>query len=189
MRRALEAAHAHADGSGIIDPVAEAQRAPVRNKALRLLDQRARSREELRRRIAENPEFEPQIIDEVLGSLESSGLIDDHTFATEWVRQRAARRGKSRRVLDKELRDKGVAEHHRASALEQVSDDDEVDMAQGLAEKKARTIKNPPADRAEHQKNLRRVLGVLARRGFAQHIAMPVATSALNQRYAELEQP
>ena len=69
--------------------------APVRRRALRLLDQRPRSEHELRERLVK-AEFPAPLVDEVLASLRASSLLDDRRFAHEWVRQRAKRRGKSR---------------------------------------------------------------------------------------------
>lgn len=182
-RAALANALETADGTGLIDKAVEESKAPIRSRALRLLDQRARSREELRGRLAENEEWEPRVIEAVLDDLETSKLLNDSAFAQEWVRQRAVRRGKSRRVLDRELQQKGVASHVRAEALEQVSEDDERDVARALAEKKASTIREVPTDRADKDKDLRRVVGVLARRGFAQGVSMDIARSALEERY------
>lgn len=173
-------------GEPIIDADAEAAKAPIRSRALRLLDQRARSREELRGRLAENEEWPPAAIDEVLDDLTASKLLDDAHFAREWVRQRHAARGKSRMVLDRELTEKGIAPHLREEALGQVTDADESHVARALAEKKAGTVKAVPADRAAHDKDLRRVVGVLARRGFNQGMSMGIAREALDARYREL---
>lgn len=171
-----------------LDPVLEEHKAKVRHRALLLLDHRARSRHELRERLVAL-ELVPDnsIVDEVLDDLTRSKLIDDATFAEEWVRVRHERRGKSRRVLDKELRDKGVAQPLRQAALEQVDDEDEEAVARRLAEKKARSIKNIPEDYAERDKMLRRILGVLARRGFSQSMSMRIARAALAQRIEELQ--
>lgn len=171
-----------------LDPVLEEHKAKVRHRALLLLDHRARSRHELRERLV-SLELVPDnsIVDEVLDDLTRSKLIDDATFAEEWVRVRHERRGKSRRVLDKELRDKGVAQSLRQAALEQVDDEDEEAVARRLAEKKARSIKNIPEDYADRDKMLRRILGVLARRGFSQSMSMRIARAALTQRIEELE--
>lgn len=172
-----------------LDPVLEEHKAKVRHRALLLLDHRARSRHELRERLVAL-ELVPDnaIIDEVLDDLTRSKLIDDASFAEEWVRVRHERRGKSRRVLDKELRDKGVAQPLRQAALEQVDDEDEEAVARRLAEKKARSIKAVPADYAERDKMLRRILGVLARRGFSQSMSMRIARAALAQRIEELQE-
>ena len=185
LRAAMEKVAAEG-GEPILDADAEAVKAPIRSRALRLLDSRARSRAELRGRLAENEEWPGVAIDEVLDDLTASKLLDDAHFAREWVRQRHAGRGKSRMVLDRELVEKGIPAHLREEALEQVSDADESAIARSLAEKKARTIKTVPADRAARDKDLRRVVGVLARRGFNQGLSMSIAIDAIDARYDEL---
>lgn len=185
LRKAVEAYEA-GEGPTLFDHAAEEAKAEVRNRALRLLDQRARSREELNSRLTAL-EFEPRVIAEVLDDLESARLIDDREFAREWVRQRHQRRGKSARVLDRELSQKGVSATVRAEALEQIDAADEEAMARQLAAKKARSIKTAPADRTERDKQLRRIVGVLARRGFPEGMALRVAREALKERLQELE--
>lgn len=172
-------------GGNVFDNRREEELAPIRKRALLLLDQRARSRHELRERLLKL-EFESALVDEVLDSLESSLLIDDRSFASEWVRQRSRTRGKSTRALDLELREKGVAADIRAEALAQVTPEDEEAQARALAEKKAREVKTAPADRAEYDKALRRVVGVLARRGYASELTMRVAREALDARLSSL---
>lgn len=185
IARLQAALDAYEPGSGFIDHAHEAALAPVRKRALGLLDQRARSREELRSRLVK-AEFEPKLVDEVLDDLAASGLLNDAQFASEWVRQRAARRGKSARALDMELRDKGVGGADRAAALEQISEDDEERTARDVAEKAARKVKAAPSDRAEYDKQLRRIVGALARRGFNQSMALRIGREALDERVAGL---
>lgn len=170
---------------GQFDHEAEEAKAAVRKRALGLLDARGRSRHELRGRLID-AEFDPVVVDDVLDDLAAVNLIDDATFAREWVRQRHARRGKSSRVLDQELREKGVADSVRAEALEQIDASDEEATAQALAEKKARTIRDVPVDRADSDKALRRIVGVLARRGFPQGMSLRIARQALEGRITEL---
>ena len=158
-----------------------------------MLDQRSRSRHELRerllnpRRVKEGEDGpDPDLVDEVLDSLTRSGLIDDEAFAREWVRQRFERRGKSSSVLRRELQNKGVSAADRESALQQIDESDERELARELARKKARSVKAVPADRAELDKELRRIVGVLARRGFPQSMALQIAREALDSRCEEL---
>lgn len=184
LKRALDAYEAGESGE-LFDTNHEEALAPVRKRALGLLDQRARSRDELRERLL-RAEFAPELVDEVLDSLERSLLIDDRAFATEWVRQRASRRGKSAKALDMELRDKGVDAAVRAEALAQITEEDEVAQARALAAKKARSVKEVPTDRAQYDKELRRVVGVLARRGYSSGMSMGVAREALDARLDEL---
>jgi len=181
----LRAAMAEYTPGSLFDHEAEEAKAAVRRRALLLLDARARSRHELRGRLVDL-EFDPVVIDDVLDDLAGVGLLNDAVFAHEWVRQRHARRGKSARVLDRELRDKGVAAGVRAEALEQIDPADEEQMARSLAEKKARSVRTAPADRAESDKMLRRIVGVLARRGFNQGMSLRIAREALAARVEEL---
>ncbi|AGF72696.1 recombination regulator RecX [Corynebacterium halotolerans] len=184
LRRALADFEA-GEGSGLLDREAESAKAAVRKRALGLLDQRARSRHELRGRLLDL-EFEERLVDEVLDDLAAVHLLDDETFAHEWVRQRHARRGKSARVLNRELADKGVDAATRAAALDQIDPEDEEATARELARKKARSVKAVPADRTERDKALRRIVGVLARRGFSQSMSLSLAREALDERIAEL---
>lgn len=185
LRQALEDYESGAAGGQLIDAGAEEAKASVRSRALRLLDQRARSREELRERLLA-AEFEPDVIDAVLDDLAGVGLINDESFAHEWVRQRHVRRGKSARALNMELKDKGVDAADRAVALEQITEESEEATARKVAEKKARTLKKVPADRHERDKFLRRIVGTLARRGYSHSLTMRVSIEALDARIAEL---
>lgn len=195
LRKLREALNAYAagEGPGLIDHEHEKAAAKVRERALRLLDQRSRSRHELRerlldpRRVKEGEDGpDPDLVDDVLDSLTRSGLIDDEAFAREWVRQRFERRGKSSSVLRRELQNKGVSAADRESALQQIDESDERELARELARKKARSVKAVPADRAERDKELRRIVGVLARRGFPQSMALQIAREALDSRCEEL---
>jgi regulatory protein len=179
---------AAADGSSLYDAGREESKAPIRAKALRLLDQRMRSRKELVDRLSAVEEFPAEMIEEVIDDLARSGLVDDEQFASEWVRQRFAARGKSKMVLDRELRDKGIGSSQRAAALEQITHNAEEDVARKLAAKKAATIKTVAADYNAKQKDLRRVVGVLARRGFPAELSMEIAREELDEQYARLQQ-
>lgn len=185
LRQALEAYEAGDAGGQLVDANAEAAKVPVRSRALGLLDQRARSRKELRDRLVA-ADFEPDVVEDVVDDLAGVGLVDDETFAKEWVRQRHARRGKSARALNMELKEKGVEAADRAAALEQITEESEEAVARAVAEKKARTLKSVPADRHERDKFLRRIVGTLARRGYRQELVMRISIDVLDARIAEL---
>ncbi|MCT1583902.1 recombination regulator RecX [Corynebacterium sanguinis] len=182
----LKAALEHFQPGTLFDREEEQTLAPVRTRALRLLDQRARSKSELRSRLI-SAEFDPELVEQVLDSLENSGLVNDAVFASEWVRQRSQRRGKSARALDMELLDKGVAEPVRQEALSQITAEDEEAAARAVAEKKAREVKAAPSDRAEYDKHLRRIIGVMARRGYSSAMSLRLGREVLDARIAECE--
>ena len=148
---------------------------PVRSRALRLLDHRARSEQELRDRLLE-AEFPQASVDTVIADLVESGLIDDRRFAEEWVRQRRTRRGKSRRVLREELRRKGVSSADCDHALAEVSDDDERQLTRRVAEDRAK----------EKYAHLRRIAAALARRGFPAGMSQRIAHDVVEERITEL---
>lgn len=179
---------AEADGSSLYDAGREESKAPIRAKALRLLDQRMRSRKELVERLEAVEEFPTSMIEEVVDDLTRSGLVNDELFASEWVRQRFASRGKSKMVLNRELQEKGIDASLRAVALEQITHNTEEEVARKLAAKKAATIKSVAPDFNSKQKDLRKVVGVLARRGFPSELSMNIARDQLEDRYRELEE-
>lgn len=185
VRALQQALEDYASTDSLIDGTREKALSRIRERALLLLDQRSRSRQELRDRLV-RADFEPELVDEVLDSFQRNGLIDDEAFAREWVRQRFARRGKAPAMLDVELQRKGVSEADRAAALDAIDADDEREAAWGLARKKARSVKEIPEDRAQRDKELRRIVGVLARRGFSSSLSLEIARAALEERCAEL---
>ncbi|MBC3185382.1 regulatory protein RecX [Corynebacterium sp. zg-331] len=173
---------------GLIDEREEKDKAAVRESALGLLDYRARSRRELQRRLLDK-DYDPALVTEVLNDLQEVGLVDDAAFAQEWVRQRSRGRGKSSRALAQELKDKGVADRECQEALGQISREEERETARGLARKKASGIKEVPRDYRGQAKDLRRVVGVLARRGFSEGMSLALAREAVEERYRELGGP
>lgn len=188
LRHAIDAYENGQVGAGLFDREAEEAKSKVRARALGLLDQRLRSRHELYVRLVQ-AEFDPEVVKDVLDDLARVGLINDAAFAAEWVRQRYKRRGKSRNALARELRDKGVRQEDRDDALDQIDAADEEAMARALAEKKAGNLKAVPADRKERDKALRRIVGVLARRGFSEGMSLSIAIAALDERCEELSSP
>lgn len=202
LARAIEEYESGEYSPTIIDPVAEERKSAVRHRALLLLNSRRRSRRELfdrlstptqsqrkRQQTAESGDddvatdaasslVDPTVINEVLDDLERVGLIDDDLFAEQWVRERHQRRGKTRRVLDQELINKGVAEEVRLRALSQLSDEDELHVARTLVEKEVAKV-GELADRRHYDKALRSLVGKLARRGFDTSLALNLCREAL----------
>lgn len=187
LRQALAAYEAgERSSTPFFDRAAEEAKAAIRHRALLLLDHRARSCQEMRDRLVAL-EFAPELVDDVITELKRDRLLDDALFAHEWVRQRHNRRGKSRSALDHELQNKGIATELRRDALEIIAQEDEDAKAWELAVKKAQSIKaDCSEDYAEYTKALRRIVGVLARRGFPQSTSLTMARRALDQRLEQL---
>ena len=153
--------------------------------ALRLLGVRARSQAELRTRVHDK-DFAPTEIESVMTRLAAAGLLDDVDFAEQWVHSRHRHSGKGRTALRHELRQKGVADTVIEHALDQIDDDAERQRAADLLRRKtSRLTAEDITDRAQRDKHVRRLVAMLARRGYAPSLAMSLVNEELNQLTAE----
>nr|WP_245718025.1 recombination regulator RecX [Nocardia miyunensis] len=156
--------------------------AQAKDLCLRLLTDRARSRAELANKLADKG-FAPEVAERALDRLAAVGLIDDAAFAEQWVHSRHTYSGKGKKVLAQELRRKGVAPDVAAPALESISADDEQTRAADLVHRKLRTL---PAD-LDRDKATRRLVGMLARKGYDPSTAYTVVKAAVAE--ADLPAP
>jgi regulatory protein len=161
---------------------AEEQEAAAKEICLRLLTDRARSKHELASRLR-RAGVADEIAEKVLERFDEVGLIDDQAFADAWVRSRHRARGLGRRVIAQELRRKGVAKEVVDEALTEVDDAAEEQRARELVERRLRTLgASGPEDR---QTAGRRLLGMLARKGYPPPIAYRVVRWALAEHGAD----
>jgi len=127
--------------------------------ALRYLDYRPRSIDEIRRHL-KGKGFEPDVIDEVVERLADVGLLDDRVFARYWLDNRADFRPRGERALRQELRLKGVPDDVIVQVLAEGHSEDEA--AYRAAAAQARKVR--AADPVEFR---RKVEAHLVRRGFS----------------------
>ncbi|MFJ5234346.1 regulatory protein RecX [Kitasatospora sp. NPDC088391] len=146
----------------------------ARDICLRLLTGAAKSRKQLADALRRK-EIPDEVAEQVLSRLEEVGLIDDAAFAEAWVESRHAVRGLSRRALAQELRTKGIGGETAEQALLQVDADDESAAARALVERKLRSTSGLDRD-----VRTRRLVGVLARRGYSEGLAYRVVREALD---------
>ena len=142
-----------------------------------LLDQltgRARTRSELATKLGSRNVPE-DVATKLLDRFEEVGLIDDAAFAREWVAQRQSGRGLARRALAQELRRKGIDDEVARDVLDDVDDDDEVEAARMLVQAKLRSVRSLDRDKA-----VRRLVGMLARKGHSSSVAFRVVKEELD---------
>lgn len=142
-----------------------------------LLDQltgRARSRADLAKKLAERG-VPAEIATSLLDRFEEVGLVDDVAFARDWVTQRQEGRGLARRALAQELRRKGIDDEVAREALETVEPDDEVEAARLLVQRKLRSVRG-----LDQQVQIRRLVGMLARKGYSSGVSFKVVREALD---------
>ncbi|MGY1635914.1 regulatory protein RecX [Geodermatophilus sp. SYSU D00742] len=112
----------------------------------------------------------------VLDRFGEVGLIDDAAFARAWVTSRQAGRGLSRRALKTELRAKGIDAEVAEEAITLVDDQDEWDAARRLVARRVAGLRR--VDRATAE---RRLIGMLARKGYGGGLASWVVREALDE--------
>jgi regulatory protein len=150
----------------------------ARQICLRQLAVRPRTRAELatalrRRGIADD------VAATVLDRYDDVGLIDDAAFARAWVTSRHHGRGLARRALANELRQRGVSADVAGEALDELDESTEAATARALVDRKLRTMRGEP------EQMFRRLVGMLARKGYPPGVAIRAVKDALAAQSAE----
>ena len=142
---------------------------------LRLLTARARTRAELAGQLAKRG-YPDDVSDRVLDRLTDVGLVDDTGFAEQWVHSRRANAGKGKRALAAELHTKGVDNDVITSVLGGINPAAERGRAEQLVRAKLR--RETLGDDSDARVS-RRLVAMLARRGFGQTMAYEVVSAEL----------
>ena len=146
----------------------------ARALCLRLLTARARTRAELAGQLRKRG-YPDAVSVKVLDRLAGVGLVDDADFAEQWVQSRRANAGKGKRALAAELRSKGLNDDTIAVALDGLDAAAEHDRAVTLVQTRLRR-ENLDGDEA---KVVRRLVGMLARRGYTETMCFEVVKTEL----------
>ena len=158
------------------DPVERA-----RAICLRLLTGTPRTRKQLADALHKR-EIPDDVAEKVLSRFEEVGLINDSAFADAWVESRHHGRGLARRALVQELRTKGVDSTLIDEAVGQLDSEQEEATARELVARKLRSTRGLDRD-----KRLRRLAGMLARKGYPQGMALRVVRQALEEEGEDTE--
>ncbi|MPY61322.1 recombination regulator RecX [Streptomyces spongiae] len=148
---------------------------------LRLLTGTPRTRKQLADALRKR-EIPEDVADEVLSRFEEVGLINDSAFADAWVESRHHGRGLARRALARELRTKGVDSALIDEAVAQLDSEQEEATARELVDRKLRSTRGLDRD-----KRLRRLAGMLARKGYPEGLALRVVRQALEEEGEDTE--
>lgn len=152
--------------------------AVARAIVLRQLTSSPKSRLQLERKLAERNVPE-DVAAAVLDRFEEVRLVDDAEFADMWVRSRSQTRKLAKGALRRELAEKGIEGDIAASALEQLSDEDEEAAARQLVERRLRPGTDL-SDRSERDKATRRLASMLARKGYQPSQAFRIVGEVLD---------
>lgn len=137
----------------------------------------AKTRGQLRKKLQAEG-FEADLIEPLLDKFEAAKLIDDAEYAQTFVAQKSRTKKLSRAALRRELAERGVRGEEAENALAQRTDEQEREDAAELVRKKLRPGMDL-SDRAEKDRVTRRLLGMLARRGYSSSVSMSVIREEL----------
>ncbi len=141
-----------------------------------LLDQltgQARSRKELADKLAAK-NVPDDVATRLLDRFEEVGLVDDEAFARAWIASRQPGKGLAGRALAQELRRKGIDDEVVREAVAEIDPDDEVEAARALVRRKMRSMA-----RLDREVATRRLVGMLARKGYGSGTAFAVVREEL----------
>ncbi|AWB94148.1 recombinase RecX [Aeromicrobium chenweiae] len=141
----------------------------------------ARSRADLEQALAKK-QVPAEVARAILDKFEDAGLVDDAEFARSWVQSRQRSKGLSSRVLAMELRRKGVDEEIAREALGELDPEAEVEAAHRLVQAKLRTMSS-----LDETTKVRRLTGLLARKGYSPQVAFDVVRQELGAEPAPLD--
>lgn len=111
----------------------------------------------------------------VLDRYTEVGLINDTAFAEAWVSTRQAGRGLATRALAQELHRKGIDKDIAGRALATLDPATEEDSARAMVQRRLCSMAN-----LELQVATRRLLGMLARKGYPSDVSLRVVRESLS---------
>jgi regulatory protein len=140
---------------------------------LRRLSHAPRTRKELAKDLKDK-DISDEVANVALDRFEEVGLINDQALASNYVSSQHERKGLGKNALRQQLRAKGISDDVALEAISQISDDQEFQAAFALACKKIRSLQRDDA-----KTQLRKIVGVLARKGYSSNLAFRVAKEVI----------
>jgi regulatory protein len=140
---------------------------------LRRLSHAPRTRKELAKDLKDK-QISDEVATKALDRFEEVGLINDQALATNYVSSQHGRKGLGKNALRQQLRAKGISDDVAMEAISQISEDQEFQAAFALACKKIRSLQKD-----DPKTQLRKIVGVLARKGYSSNLSFRVAKEVI----------
>jgi regulatory protein len=153
----------------------------AKNICLYHLGRQMRTRSQLAERL-KRKEIPDDIAEAVLDRFEELQLLDDSRYAETFVRSRHQESGLAKRALSYELRKRGIDGEVAQEALDTLDEDQELATARRLVDSRLRSTGN-----LETQVRVRRLVGMLARKGYPASVALRVVREALQEEGERLD--
>jgi regulatory protein len=162
------------DGDRVSSLLAAEQASRATEAALVFLGYRPRSEKEVRDRLRRGG-YQQDAIEHAIARLHEWRYLDDADFARRWVENRTAHRPRGRRLLQQELRHKGIDGEIARDAIND-AELDETGAAEALARRRL------PSYAGDEPAAIRRRLGAyLARRGYGYDVIRVALDRALGE--------
>ncbi len=150
-----------------MDQVDKKEFSKARNKAFKLLSYRERTIKEIEDRLSKK-KFEADVIKAVVDFLLEKDYLNEERFAEMWIRSRKKHHPRGRKLIYKELKNKGVNQRLINNALnEYLSEEEELKMAEYLKDKWLRR-------RTEENSSSYKLKNYLANKGFSYDLVYQV---------------
>lgn len=146
------------------EPIDEKLEQRAKNVLLFQLSRSMKTRHQLAT-ILKKREIPDDIANAVLDRFTEAQLIDDAAFARAFVNSRIAVSGKSKSVIARELKQKGVSAQDAEQALSSIDAELEDQTAYNVAKKRYQQLST-----LEPEVRRRRLMGFLMRRGFSSQL-------------------
>ncbi len=153
----------------------------AREIVMRRLAERAHSRHDLAQALVKR-RVPDDVVEVTLDKFAAAGLIDDEQFARSWVQGRQRGKGLARRAIAMELRRKGIDDEIAREVLEDIDPADERQAAHRLVQSKLRSMSG-----LEQQTQIRRLVGMLARKGYPPGLSFDVVRAELDAEVQPLD--
>jgi regulatory protein len=157
--------------------------AVVLEAAARFLEARARTVDEVRRRLG-RAGYRAELVDGAIVRMTELGMLDDATFARAWVESRDRARPRGERALRRELQLKGIDRELSDEILDErreAGDEDgpgvDIEAARRVVARNARALDRVADPRARRQ----RAYALLARNGFDASVCAAVSAEAVRE--------
>jgi regulatory protein len=147
--------------------------------AMRALEQRMQTGRELRTRLLRKG-FDNETIDAALAKLSDVGYLNDERFAELWIENRLAHRPRGKRMLEQELRQKGIDRQIVDETVAGMDIDDRA-AALELARKRLKSVQSLPLDVQK-----KKLTGILARRGFDYGVIRATLETVLGEQFDDI---
>jgi regulatory protein len=135
--------------------------------AIKILMRRAHSVSEMKKALIRRTANE-DLIQKVIARLKQNGLIDDARYAKQFARQRTEIRHQGKYRVARELRARGVPDHHIETAVEEAAaTSDEAAMVRQRIERKLKFLRGPDTTKNFDDRKIASLYRTLLRAGFS----------------------